>query len=100
MAVLFSRAETVAQFCQRSYKKPLCELIYFEFGPVGREEMPFSYQQLWWPCCLAEQNHLCNLCSAYYEEHFCEIILNLDWHVVHEEIPFIFFIKNSGGHLV
>ena len=41
--------------------------------------------------CLAEQNHLSYLCSAYYEEHFCEIILNLDWHVVQEEIPFIFY---------
>ena len=34
---------------------------YFEFGPVVQEEMPFkdiSNLQLWWPSCLAGQNHL------------------------------------------
>ena len=36
-----------------------------------------SYLELWQPFCSAERNHLCNFCSGYYEEQFCEIILNL-----------------------
>ena len=42
--------------------------------------MPFkdiSYQELWQPFCLGEQNHLCNFGRGFYEEQFCEIILNL-----------------------
>ena len=42
--------------------------------------MPFkdiSYLELWWPFCSANQNHLCNFGRGYYEEQFCEIILNL-----------------------
>ena len=52
----------------------------FEFGPVV-QEMSFkdiSYLELWWPFCLAEENHLCNFAKGYHEEQFCEIILNLD----------------------
>ena len=37
-----------------------------------------SYLELWRPFCSAEQNHLCNFGRGYYEERFCEIILNLD----------------------
>ena len=40
-----------------------------------------SYLHLWWPSCLTmltEQNHLGNFRGGHYEEHFCEIILNLD----------------------
>ena len=37
-----------------------------------------SYLQLWQQFCLTEQNHLCNFDRRNYEEHFCEIILNLD----------------------
>ena len=43
--------------------------------------MPFkgiSYLELWQPFCSAECNYLCNFGRGYYEEHFCEIILNLD----------------------
>ena len=36
-----------------------------------------SYLKLWQPL-LAEQNHLCNFGRGHHEEHFCEIILNLD----------------------
>ena len=36
-----------------------------------------SYLELWQPFCSAERNHLCNFCSGYYEEQYCEIILNL-----------------------
>ena len=37
-----------------------------------------------------EQNHLCNVGRGYYEEQFCEIILNWEdqGHVVQEEMPF------------
>ena len=36
-----------------------------------------SYLELCQPFCSAECNHLCNYCSRYYEEQYCEIILNL-----------------------
>ena len=36
-----------------------------------------SYQ-LWRPFCSAEQGHLCNASRGHYQEHFCEIILNLE----------------------
>ena len=52
-----------------------------KFGPVVQEEMLFkdiSYLELWQPFCLVGQNPLCNFGIGYYEEHFCEIILNLD----------------------
>ena len=44
------------------------------------EEMPFkdiSFVELWQPLCSVEQNHLCNFGRGFYEEQFCEIILNL-----------------------
>ena len=56
-------------------------LNYFEFGPVVQEEMPLkdiSYLELWWPFYSAQRNHLCNFGKGYYEEQFCELILNLD----------------------
>ena len=37
-----------------------------------------SYLELSRPFCLVERNHLCNFSRGYYEEQFCEIILNLD----------------------
>ena len=37
-----------------------------------------SYLELWRPFCSAEGNHLCIFGRGYYEERFCEIILNLD----------------------
>ena len=43
--------------------------------------MPFngiSYLELWQPFCSTENNHLCNFGRRFYEEQFCEIILNLD----------------------
>ena len=45
-----------------------------------QEEMLFkgiSYLELWQPFCSAEHNHLWNFGWGYYEEQFCEIILNL-----------------------
>ena len=44
-----------------------------------QEEMLFniSYLELWQPFSSVEQNHLCNFGRGYYEEQFCEIILNL-----------------------
>ena len=52
----------------------------FLLGPVVQEEMLFkdvSYLELWRPFCSTEWNHLCNFGRGYYEEQFCEIILNL-----------------------
>ena len=52
----------------------------FEFESVVQEEMLFkgiSYLELWQPFCSMEGNHLCNFGRGYYEEQFCEIILNL-----------------------
>ena len=37
-----------------------------------------SYLELWWPLCSVEQNHLWDFGIRHHEEHFCEIILNLD----------------------
>ena len=37
-----------------------------------------SYLELWWHFCSVERNHLGNFGREYYEEQFCEIILNLD----------------------
>ena len=37
-----------------------------------------SYLELWQPFCSEERSHLCNFDRGYYEEQFCEIILNLD----------------------
>ena len=37
-----------------------------------------SYIELWQPSCSAELNHLGNFSRGHYEEHFCEIILNLE----------------------
>ena len=36
-----------------------------------------SYLELWQPFCSVEWNHLCNSGRGCYEDHFCEIILNL-----------------------
>ena len=36
-----------------------------------------SCLELWQPFCSAERNQLCNFSRGYYEEQFCEIILNL-----------------------
>ena len=42
----------------------------FKVGPVFQEEMSFkdiSYLELWWPLCLAKQNHLSNFCRKRHE---------------------------------
>ena len=36
-----------------------------------------SYLELWHSICSGEQNRLCDFGRGYYEEQFCEIILNL-----------------------
>ena len=54
---------------------------HFEFKPVVQEEMSLkdiSYLELRQPLCSVEWNHLCSFGRGYYEEQFCEIILNLD----------------------
>ena len=44
-----------------------------------QEEMPFNVFQMWSPGSplSAEWNHLCYFGRGFYEEHFCEINLNL-----------------------
>ena len=37
-----------------------------------------SYLELWKPFCSVERKHLCNFGRGYFEEQFCEVILNLD----------------------
>ena len=36
-----------------------------------------KFYKLWRPFCSVEQKHLCNFVSGPYEEHLCEIIVNL-----------------------
>ena len=37
-----------------------------------------SYLEHWQPFCSVEQNHLRNFGRGYFEEQFCEMILNLE----------------------
>ena len=56
------------------------KLFFFKLGPVVQAEMLFkgiSYLELWQPFCSVEQDYLSDFCRGYYEEQFCEIILNL-----------------------
>ena len=51
-----------------------------KFEPVIQQEMSFkdiSFLELWQPLCSVDWNHLCNFGRRYYEDQFCEIILNL-----------------------
>ena len=75
----------------------------FEFGPVVQEEMSFkdiSYLELWWPFCSTEWNHLFKFSRGYYEEQFCEIILNLDQWFRRRCLLKIFLIWSSAGTFV
>ena len=57
-----------------------------------------SYLVLWWPLCSADWNHLCNFGRGYYEEQFCEIILNFDpWFTC---LLKVFLIWSSDGPFV
>ena len=44
-----------------------------------------------------EHNNLCNFGRGHYEEHFCEIILNLDQWLSRGCRLKIFLIYSSGG---
>ena len=46
------------------------------------------------------QNHLCNFGRGHDEEHFCEIILNLDQWIRRRCHLKIFLIYSSGSHFV
>ena len=50
------------------------------FGSVFQEMLlkDISYLELWWLFSPAQPNHLCNFGRGHYDEHFSEIILNLD----------------------
>ena len=59
-----------------------------------------SYLELWQPFCSAERNLLCNIDSIYYEDQFCEMILNLDQWFRRRCLLKIFNIWSSGNHFV
>ena len=73
-----------------------------KFGPVVQEILfkDISFLELWWPFCSAKQNHLCNFGRGYYEEQFCEIILNLDQCFRRNRLFKILFIWSSGDPYV
>ena len=56
-----------------------------------------SYLELRRPLFSAELNHLYNFGRGYYEEQFCEIILNLDKWFWRSCLLKIFLIWSSGG---
>ena len=57
------------------------------------------YLELWQPICWLEQNNWCILGRWHHEEHFCEIIFNLDQWVRRRCCLKIFLIWSSGGPL-
>ena len=59
-----------------------------------------SYLELWQPFYSREENHLCNFGRGHYEEHFCEIILNLDQWFRKKCCLKAFVIYSSGGPFV
>ena len=59
-----------------------------------------SYLELWQPLCSAEPNHLCNFGRMYYEEQFCEIILNLDQWFRRNCLLKVFLIWSSDSPFV
>ena len=59
-----------------------------------------SYLELWKPFCSAEQNHLCNSGSGFYEEQFCETILNSDQSFKSSFLLKIYLIWSSVGPFV
>ena len=59
-----------------------------------------TYLELWHPFCSAERNHLFNFGRGYYEEQFCEIILNLDQWFRRRCLLNLFLIWSSGGPFV
>ena len=74
-APLFSRPKPFVHFGRRYHE----DENYFEFGPVFQEEIPIkgiSYLNIRKPFSSVECNQLCNFGRGYYEEQFCEIILN------------------------
>ena len=59
-----------------------------------------SFLELWQPFCSVEQIHLCNFGKGYYEEQFCEIILNLDQWFRRRCLLKIVLIWSFGGPFV
>ena len=60
--------------------KYFCEII-LNFRSVVQDAMPFkdiSYPGLCWPFCSLQEKHLFIFCREYYEEHCCEVIMNLN----------------------
>ena len=67
-----------------------------------QEEQSFkdiSCLELWWPLCSAEWNNLCNFGRGHHEEHFSEIILNLDQWFRRCHLK-IFHVHSSGSPFI
>ena len=82
-------------------EEQLCEL-FFEFGSVNQQEMPFKYflsGALAAPCSV-ERNHLCNYERGRHGEHSCEVIWNLNQWFRRICCLKIFLIWSSGGLFV
>ena len=56
-----------------------------------------SYLELWRSFCSAKLNDLCNFGRRHHEEHFSEIILNLDWWFRKRCHLNLFLIWRPGG---
>ena len=56
-----------------------------------------SYLELWLPFCSEQPNHLSNFSRGHYEEHFSEMILNLDQWLRRRCHLKTVLIKSSGG---
>ena len=86
LSLIAAEGINLCNFGRGFYEEQFCEIIlnldqWFRIP----EEMSFkdiSYLELWQPFCSAEQNHLAILVEGinrgYQEEHFYEIILNLN----------------------
>ena len=70
--------ETVCVIVVEGIMRNISVNYYYEFGQVNKEEVSFRDISLALVALLfSERNSLCNCARRYYEEQFCEIIMNL-----------------------
>ena len=101
-APLFGKTEPLLQF-RKKVSRGTIPWNNYELGPLVLEEISFkdiSYLELWLPFCSAERNRLCKFGRGYYEEQFCENILNLDQWFRRRCFLKIFLIWSSGDPFV
>ena len=73
----------------------ICLKLFFNLGKEFRKRCCLKI--LLRPFCSAEQNHLYIFGKGSCEEHFCEIILDLDQWFCKRDRKNIFLIYSSGG---